>query len=173
MITSSAAGKPARAADTLYRAVWRWHFYAGLLVVPFLVILAVTGGIYLFNDELNDRVYPHLRHVPAPTGPGPGYTELLRRAESAHPDAAAVRIDVPATADRSAIVFMTADDGRDLRVHVDPRDGRVLGAYDYGRSLVGLADLMHGSLLLGTIGDRVVELAACWAFVLVVTGLYL
>ena len=27
-----------------YRAVWRWHFYAGLLVLPFLIILSVTGG---------------------------------------------------------------------------------------------------------------------------------
>ena len=33
----------ARSASNLYRAVWRWHFYAGLLVLPFLLVLAVTG----------------------------------------------------------------------------------------------------------------------------------
>ena len=27
----------------LYAAVWRWHFYAGLSVAPFLMLLAVTG----------------------------------------------------------------------------------------------------------------------------------
>jgi len=32
---------------------------------------------------------------------------------------------------------------------------------------------MHGWLTLGTVGDRIVELAACWALVLIVTGLYL
>ena len=26
-----------------YIAAWRWHFYAGLYVAPFLVMLAVTG----------------------------------------------------------------------------------------------------------------------------------
>ncbi|MBG3849539.1 hypothetical protein I4699_04475, partial [Xanthomonas hortorum pv. carotae] len=26
-----------------YRAVWRWHFYAGLLVLPFIIWLALTG----------------------------------------------------------------------------------------------------------------------------------
>ena len=26
-----------------YLAAWRWHFYAGLYVVPFLIMLAVTG----------------------------------------------------------------------------------------------------------------------------------
>ncbi|MEE7567672.1 biotin/lipoyl-binding protein, partial [Xanthomonas sp. Kuri4-3] len=27
-----------------YRAVWRWHFYAGLLVLPLLAWLALTGA---------------------------------------------------------------------------------------------------------------------------------
>lgn len=31
----------------LYRAIWRWHFYAGLFVVPFLIVLAVTGLIIM------------------------------------------------------------------------------------------------------------------------------
>ncbi|MGX1801745.1 PepSY domain-containing protein, partial [Brevundimonas naejangsanensis] len=32
-----------------YRAVWRWHFYAGVLVMPFLMLLTLTGGLYLFK----------------------------------------------------------------------------------------------------------------------------
>ncbi|GAA3314256.1 hypothetical protein GCM10020331_006360 [Ectobacillus funiculus] len=31
---------------------------------------------------------------------------------------------------------------------------------------------IHGELMSGTIGDRIVELAACWAVVLIVTGLF-
>ena len=27
----------------LYRTIWRWHFYAGLYVIPFLLMLATTG----------------------------------------------------------------------------------------------------------------------------------
>ena len=33
-----------RKAETLYRAVWRWHFYAGLFCVPFVIVLALTGS---------------------------------------------------------------------------------------------------------------------------------
>ena len=40
-----AAGNPPAA---LYRTIWRWHFYAGLFVLPFILILSVTGSIYLF-----------------------------------------------------------------------------------------------------------------------------
>ncbi len=29
--------------SSLYTIVWRWHFYAGLIVMPVLFFLAVTG----------------------------------------------------------------------------------------------------------------------------------
>lgn len=39
--------------NRLYFAVWRWHFYAGLYVIPFVLMLAVTGFfIMLFTTYL-------------------------------------------------------------------------------------------------------------------------
>ncbi|WP_203564069.1 PepSY domain-containing protein [Deefgea sp. CFH1-16] len=43
-----------------YAVVWRWHFYAGLLVIPVLMLLAVTGAIYLFKPQLDPLLYPQL-----------------------------------------------------------------------------------------------------------------
>ena len=37
----------------LYASVWRWHFYAGLYVAPFLVILAFTGLVMLARDPID------------------------------------------------------------------------------------------------------------------------
>jgi len=48
---------------SLYNAVWRWHFIAGLLVLPFLVMMAITGGAYLFRPELDHMVYRPLEDV--------------------------------------------------------------------------------------------------------------
>ena len=45
----------------LHRSVWRWHFYAGLFVAPVLLVLALTGAIYLFSTEINDAIYPGLQ----------------------------------------------------------------------------------------------------------------
>ncbi len=28
----------------LYRTIWRWHFYAGLLVIPLVLVLSLTGA---------------------------------------------------------------------------------------------------------------------------------
>lgn len=154
-----------------YRAIWRWHFYAGLFVAPFLLILSVTGAIYLFNDEIDDALHPGLRFVAPRAVPQPP-SHLVRAALAAHPGTA-TRIDLPATPGRTAVVFVTPAAGAPVRVAVDPGTARVLGAFVYTRTLVGLADTVHGSLMLGSWGAIVMELAACWALVLIATGLYL
>lgn len=155
-----------------YRSVWRWHFYAGLIVAPFMLILSVTGAIYLFNDEINDALHAEKRIVPPHETTLP-LSRLVAAAEASAPGGKATRIDTWEAFDRSAQVFVTAGDGTDLRVFVDPGTGAALGSYVYERTLVGFADRFHGSLMLGKLGDGIVELAACWGVVLLVTGLYL
>ena len=155
----------------LYRTIWRWHFYAGLIVAPFLLILSFTGAIYLFNDELNDALMPGLRFVPPVAAPLPP-SRLIAAATAAVPGVP-TRIDMPATPDRPAKVYVRPVTGDPRQVMVDPGSARVLGSYVYTRTLVGFADVMHGSLTFGPWGDAVVELAACWALVLIATGLFL
>ena len=48
---------------SLYQVVWRWHFIAGLLVLPFLVMMAITGGAYLFQPELDHMAYHRMEDV--------------------------------------------------------------------------------------------------------------
>lgn len=72
MTDSSVAGA---GASALYRAVWRWHFYAGLIVLPFMILIAITGGLYLFKDEINNAFYGDLRIVePQESAPLPAST---------------------------------------------------------------------------------------------------
>jgi hypothetical protein len=35
----------------LYRVIWRWRLYAGLLTLPVLLTAAVTGGLYVMGDR--------------------------------------------------------------------------------------------------------------------------
>ncbi len=44
----------------LFRAAWRWHFFASFLVVPVLLLLAGTGLIYLFRFQLEPLLHPEL-----------------------------------------------------------------------------------------------------------------
>lgn len=154
----------------LYQTIWRWHFYAGLLVAPFMLILAVTGAIYLFNDEINDALHSQQRFV-AQSEQRP-VSQMITAALADYPGASATRVDMPAPG-RSAQVFVTPVMGDPVRVYVDPGTAEVLGSYVYTHTIVGFADVAHGSLMLGKFGDGVVELVACWGLILVVTGLYL
>ena len=50
-----------------FRAFWRWHFYAAFLVAPVLLILAVTGLIYLFRFQLEPLINADLMKISAPS----------------------------------------------------------------------------------------------------------
>ena len=57
-ILSDVSLPPARSAPLsrrFYLTAWRWHFYAGLYVAPFLVMLAVTGLIMLWTAAIYGR----------------------------------------------------------------------------------------------------------------------
>ncbi len=155
----------------LHQTIWRWHFYAGLLVSPFMLILAVTGAIYLFNDEINDALHPQQRFVAVGAEQQP-VSRLVAAALADYPGGSATRVDMPVLG-RSAQVFVTPSAGDPVRVYVDPGTAKVLGSYVYTHTIVGFADVAHGSLMLGKFGDGVVELVACWGLILVITGIYL
>ena len=69
--------------------------------------------------------------------------------------------------------FVVSLDGRKTNLFLDPYSGQVLGTQDAQNNLQAIARALHGTLLIGTVGDRLIELAAGWAIVLVVSGLYL
>ena len=53
----------------LYRTLLSWHFYAGLFCVPFIIILALSGSLYLFKPQVEawlDRPYDNLAFAGAP-----------------------------------------------------------------------------------------------------------
>jgi uncharacterized iron-regulated membrane protein len=168
---------PANAADGirargLYGAVWRWHFYAGLFVMPFLLMLAVTGAIYTFDDEIEGWWYRDLLQTPACATPLPAATQEAA-VRAAHPGAAVSRYTVAADSARAAIWTIKPPQGGALNLFVEPCTGVVRGAVETRWQLMNVVSALHGELLLGQVGDWIIELAASWAMVLLVTGLYL
>ena len=71
------------------------------------------------------------------------------------------------------IVSITTADGAGRDVFVDPYQLEVLGSVDPDTTLSGRAIRLHGELMAGPWGDHVIEVGACWAFVMALTGYYL
>jgi uncharacterized iron-regulated membrane protein len=159
----------------LYRAVWRWHFFAGLFVAPFAVFLAVTGALYLWKPQFEEWKYRDLFNVAVPTGATPLSADAqFAAARAAFPQLNPVQFVPAARPGRSTEVQFGAARGPDkVSVFVNPYTGEILGRIDDSTRPMRILHDLHGTLLAGLPGELLVELAASWAFALLVSGFYL
>jgi uncharacterized iron-regulated membrane protein len=160
-----------QSTPSFYNLAWRWHFYAGLLVIPFLILLSLTGIVYLFKPQLDQLMYADLLQVPV-AEQRLSADQQLAVIQRAYPQANVQQYLPPLQADRSA-QFVVDNAGEALNLFVDPYRGTLLGSQDAQNNLQAIARALHGELMIGTLGDRLVELAAGWGIVLLVSGLYL
>lgn len=156
----------------LYRLVWRWHFYAGLICLPFLLLLAVTGALYLYKEPIELRVYAHLLQVDPGAAPALDAETLVAAARGAVPGEA-VRYISPAGPGRSAEVGIRTAEGTMLSVYVHPATAQVLGSLRDERKLMEVVKRLHSLVITGPVGNHLIEIVAGWAIVLVVSGVFL
>jgi uncharacterized iron-regulated membrane protein len=153
----------------LYRAVWRWHFYAGLLVVPFLAWLAITGSLYLYKPEIERSLYrPWMTVAPA----GETQAASLIKQVAGETGGTVTQIVKPAARDEAWRMSLTMADGSKRMAFVDPANGHVLGVTRPG-GIMGLVKDLHSLAITGPIGNALIEIAAGWAIILVLSGIYL
>lgn len=154
-----------------YRAVWRWHFYAGMFCIPFVIILSITGTIYLFKPQIeawNDREYDNLEV----SGPRTGARPQIEAALAAIPGAMFQSYELP-TGKNSATRVLIDNGGEATRVYVHPETLRILHVAPDEGGLIPVVKRIHGELLIGDNGSHIVELAACWTVVMILSGLFL
>ena len=158
-----------------FRAVWRWHFFASFLVVPVLLLLATTGLIYLFRFQLEPLMHPDLMKVDPPAGAvAQPYVQQLAVVESAYPGSTRGLVGRAAgtpTARRSSRSRRPA--ARAATSTSARTAPRCSARSTPTPPLSGTAIRLHGELMVGTWGDYLIELGACWAVVMAITGYYL
>lgn len=170
MVTGMATSTSS-ARSGAYRTIWRWHFYAGLFVIPFVVILSLTGAAYLFKPQVErweERDFHYLSTSDAVTPQA-----QVDAALAGFPGARFNSYRLPESEGDAVMIHLAMPDGRSMRdVFISPQ-GKVLGSIAPDARLMEWTKRIHGQLLLGSRGSWLVELAASWAIVLVLSGLYL
>ncbi|QNH20151.1 PepSY domain-containing protein [Xanthomonas sp. GW] len=164
-----AAAPPAR----FYRAVWRWHFYAGLLVLPLLAWLALTGAAFVYQQPIDGYFHRALKTVAVPAQAQAVAPQRLLAAALAAQPGQALRYTTPAQRDASAEVTVGTADGRRAVVYVDPYRARVLGSLPEHGTVAWTIRRLHSLALVGPWASALIEVAAGWAILLVLTGAYL
>jgi uncharacterized iron-regulated membrane protein len=161
---------PASVRGLDQRTVWRWHFYAGLFCIPFVLWLATTGTIFLFKPQIErwlDRPYDHLA-----IGQRASASAQVQAALAAVPGGTFDSYQLPRTAEAAAQVLV--DRGtQQFRVYVHPGTLAVLKVDNEDHRLENVVKKLHGELFLGDPGSWIVELAASWAVIMILTGLFL
>jgi len=161
------------ADSALYRRVWRWHFYAGLICLPFIFSLAVTGALYLFNHELDDIIYADALLRPTPALPGAlASSDIVQRARAAYPGTPR-SLTLPEDERHTVQVDIAQPGGVTRQVFVDPATGLVTGAIDAQWRLMSIVKNIHSLSVAGDAGNVVIETVAGWVIVLAVSGAYL
>jgi uncharacterized iron-regulated membrane protein len=156
--------------NAFYFAAWRWHFYAGLYVAPFLIMLAVTGLIMLWisaTTELNGE-----RGTVTATDAPLAVSVQAAAAVAAVPGGVVGQYIAPMGPDRVAIFKVDVGDVSTTAV-VDPYTATVTETFPWQDGWYEFANDVHGSLLIGNVGDILIEIAASLGIILVATGVYL
>lgn len=171
---------PSDAPTSLWSALQplllRLHFYAGVLVGPFLLVAAFTGLLYSVAPQLEAVVHRHELTVDAVGAERLPLADQVTAARAAHPEGAVVQVQQAATADGTTRVVLAVDDvpeGKDRTVFVDPYTAEVRGALTTYTGFLPVRwtlDDLHRHLLLGEPGRVYSETAASWLWVVVLGG---
>ena len=152
-----------------FRAVWRWHFYAGLVVLPFLMLMALTGGLYLYKAEIEDVAYRSLATIEV--GQTRTSPDQWQRAAEQAVGGTAAAVVIPDRPDRAVQVRVRTDQG-ERTAFVDPWTGQVTGTVG-GQGVMEVVKKLHSLELFGKPFNILVEIVAGWAIILGSTGLFL
>lgn len=162
---------------TNYNLLWRWHFYAGLFVVPFLIMLSVTGILMMIDEPVvQPLLHKEIVRVTPSDAPYQSWeqqrkdaSEYIQKSDS---EAKLKKVILPRQPDRSAQFIFKTQQGNQV-VYTNPFTGQVLGALNSDDSLYSISNDIHGSLLIGKVGDALIELATGLMLILIITGVYL
>lgn len=162
-----------RPSADLYRAVWRWHFYAGLFVLPFLITLSITGALYLFRDELDALIHSDLKRVEMQEGVAAVAPSTMIWSALAVRPGTAVKYTDPPSPDASAEVTVATPLGDRVAVYVNPYDGAVLGTLADRGTVMWTVRYLHSLRYFGPVARGAIEIVGGLSILLVLTGVYL
>ncbi|MFI7641539.1 PepSY-associated TM helix domain-containing protein [Nonomuraea sp. NPDC049400] len=168
------------ACTALRPLVLRLHFYAGILIAPFLLVAACTGLLYATSFQLEQIVYQHELTAPAGRASLP-LSEQVATAHAAHPQGTVTALRTAAEPGQTTRVLMNQPglaESTQLAVFIDPHTGQVRGTLEsYGSSgalpVRAWISTLHRQLHLGEPGRIYSELAASWLWVVALGGLIL
>jgi len=157
---------PDRNSVNMRLVLARLHWWTGLLVMPVLFVVALSGAVLAVAPWLESAFMPG-----APAGAVLGPSELLARAVRQLPaDQAVASIDW--TSGRAPLLALRSGE----RWFVDPTTGRLirhLAGQTPVESMIGVVHQVHVRLFAGAVGEWLVTIVSLVALFMTLSGVIL
>lgn len=166
----------------LNRWLWHWHMLAGLITLPIILLLCITGILYLFKDDYNQYAYQDIVKI-KPTKEvitnssnkvllkSLDYSEQLKAVKT-YTDKKIDKVILPNNSEQATAFVLASKGHAKTTVYVNPYTAEITGEINPKDTGMFLVRKLHGELLLDKPGTYVIELVASWFIVLLLTGLY-
>ncbi len=150
---------------------WKWHFIAGIISLPFVLVLSITGAIYLFKPDVEKEAIANIQNIESTQAITVSYEKQYANAKEylkKKPNTLILNNEVT-----KGNEFISGRFGGKKSVFVNKYTGKVSGSFSAKNTWMYTVRKLHGELLGGKIGTKIVELIASWMVILILTGLYI
>lgn len=151
--------------------LWKWHFIAGLISLPFVLVLSITGAIYLFNPDVQKKAVAKIQDVENLQKTPISYQkqwEIAKKHMKKKPNSM-----ILSSNPQKATEFVSGRFSHKKSLFVNQYTGEVSGKFSPKDTWMYSIRKLHGELLGGKVGTKIIELIASWMVVLILTGLYI
>jgi len=156
----------------MHRTLYKIHSWAGLLAGLALLLVALSGSVLVFNEEISHYLYPE-RLTVAPVGERHSLDACYRLVRTRYPQLAYVSPDRLVSRPEESVAFRGEAGGVQYRAYVNPYTLEILYFGERYAQAMDWLLLFHYSLAGGKAGELLVALLGLALLLSVVTGLYL
>ncbi|WP_107839419.1 PepSY-associated TM helix domain-containing protein [Metasolibacillus meyeri] len=156
----------------LYNRFWRWHFFAALFMTPLLLTLTISGIGYLFYTDVENKLYADSYFGDSKETTSITIDEGIEQAKAEFSDYAVRKVIILEEPYNTRLTMMDSE-GEQKYVFLDG-NYQIVDSQEANYTFSNMMRNLHSSLFIGgTFVNYLVELAACWAIFLLLSGLYM
>lgn len=140
--------------------------------MPFIVILAITGSVYLFKDNVDSKKIEAIKQTALSNNNVVYSFDEQQKMLEKKLGKPLQKLVLPNNKN-DITEFVIGKFGHKKSYYVNPHTNQFLGSFSPKDSWMYTIRKLHGELLTGSFGTKIVELIASWMVVLILTGLYI
>jgi uncharacterized iron-regulated membrane protein len=157
------------------KAIFQIHLWAGIVLCLYIVIVALTGSLLVFREEIERTLSHHLRIATgASNSKAVPLDRMVEVVAKTYPTRTVSIAYLPRHPDENALIITSSKGEQGARyVYVSPASGKIMGEVNTSRHWFFILAQLHYFLLLGRVGLVVNGVGAIFLLLLTFSGLAL